>query len=389
MRKIYVAGVGMTNFGFLSGMNVREIGEAAVWAALKNSGLKPSDIEVAYCGYAVSGRLYGQDLMIGQTCLREVGIQEIPILRVESACTSGGCAFREAYLAIQSGLYDVALAFGLEKMLGRPAEVVSSAISAGMDAELYGGFGQLPSSTAALMARRHMYEYGTTKEQLAMISVKNRKHGALNPKAQFRKEVTIEQILNAKMISDPLTLLMLCPATDGGAAAILVSEDFMKRRKIESPIRIAASILTSGRFSFDATLTDLEIVVRTAPKVYEMAGIGPGDIDVIETHDAFVALELCDYEDLGFCKKGEGGRFVESGAASLGGRIPFNPSGGLLSRGHPIGATALAQIVEIVEQLRGQSGPRQVEGAKVGLALCRGGYMMGNGSSLTMHVFER
>jgi acetyl-CoA acetyltransferase len=388
MRNIYVAGVYMTRFGFLA-ENYRELAEEAVWGALKDSGLKPSDIEVAYCGYGNTGLVYNQEFSVGQTCLREIGIREIPILRVEQACNSGSCAFREGIIAIQSGLYDVALVFGVEKLTGKGTPIALNALSAGLDLELYGQFGLLPTNPFAMIARRHMYEFGTTKEQMALVSVKNRKHASLNPKAHFRKETTVEEVLKSAVISDPLTLFMCCPISDGGAAAILVSEDFMQKRNFRKPIKVAGSLLTSGNFSFESTLTHFEITVKTSRKLYEMAGIGPEDIDLAEVHDAFSIAEILHYEDLGFCPKGEGGRFIESGASALGGRVPFCPSGGLLSRGHPLGATGLAQIIEVVEQLRGEAGQRQVKDAKVGLTHCVGGYMMGDGASLTMHVFQR
>ncbi len=389
MRNVYVTGIGMTKFGILPDMNLREIGETAVWAALKDAGLKPSDIGVAYCGYAVSGHIYDQELVMGHTCLRELGIKEIPILRVEQACNSGGFAVREAFLAIQSGFYDVALAFGLEKMFGRGTQKAVDALSKGLDTELYAEYGLTPGATFGLISKRHMYDYGTTVEQMAMVSVKNRRHAALNPRAQFQKELTIEGVLTAPMIAEPVTLPMCCPITDGGAAAILVSEDFLRKRNCRKPVKILASVGASGSPSWTYKLSSHENYAISSKLGYEMAGLGPNDIDVAAVHEPCAIMEIMTYEGLGFCPMGEGGRFVESGASSLGGRLPVNTDGGTLSRGHAIAATGVAQIGEIVTQMRGEAGPRQVEGAKIGLQHCVGGYQMGDACGSTLHILER
>jgi benzoylsuccinyl-CoA thiolase BbsB subunit len=242
----------------------------------------------------------------------------------------------------------------------------------------------------AMVARRHMYEYGTTIEQLAKVSVKNHRNGCLNPYAQFQKEITFEEICNAPMVADPLTVLHCCPTGDGAAATILCNEDVVKRYDAK-PIKLVASVMKSGTYDGGwRDLTTNDQTRRAAQGAYEISGIGPEDLNVIELHDCFTISEIFHYENLGLCNKGEGGRLIEEGETEMTGKIPVNPSGGLLAKGHPLGATGIAQIIEIVWQLRGEAGKRQVSGAKVGLAHCVGGVIDGlDLGACTIHILKK
>lgn len=385
MREVAVIGVGMTPFGKHTGLGIKQLGEQALWEALQDARMKPSDIQVAYCGHA-SGSLSKQEFTPGQVALREVGITRIPVTRVENACASASSAFREAWIAVASGLYDVALAMGIEKMSEASTEEVMRALAGGSDAELEGSMGVTFPGVFAMIARRHMYQYGTTREQMAMVSVKNHRNGARNPLAHYQKECTVEEVLNSRMIAHPLTLLECSPISDGCAVAILTSRDLAQKHNF-SPIWVAASGQASGAWE-GKDITIIDPTIRASQQAYEMAGLGPEDIDLVEVHDCFSIAEILHYEDLGFCPKGEGGRLIQEGATKITGRIPFNTSGGLLSKGHPIGATGLAQIFELVQQLRGRAGARQVDGAKVGMAHCLGGFMHSDACSVAVHILK-
>lgn len=388
MREVVVLGVGMTPFGKFRARSLRELGADACWDALADAGMKPSEVQVAYCGNLAGGLLSGQEAGLGQIILREVGIAGIPVTKVENACSSGSVAFREAWIAVGSGLYDVAFAIGVEKLTeGTTAEVTTALASAG-DMEMEAALGLVFPGIYAMLARRRMAVYGESIEQCARVAIKNHRHGALNPRAQYRNEITLEEIAASPMISDPLTLLHCCPIGDGAAAAILCSTD-VARRGSRPAIRVAASALTSGLFREDREYVGFESTQRAAAQAYEQAGVGPEEIDLAEVHDCFSVAELCHYEDLGFCAPGEGGRLIDSGATALGGRIPVNPSGGLLAKGHPVGATGLAQIAEVVWQLRGEAEGRQVAGARLGLTHCQGGNVQGDALATTIHILQR
>lgn len=384
MRRVGVVGVGITRFGKLEGRGLKDLGREAVVKALRDAGLSARDIQIAYCGYAMS-QLGGQATTPGQLILKEVGVTGIPVTRVENACASGASAFREAWLAIQTGLYDVALAFGVEKMTGAPTPVTLEAMASAADIETEGVLGLTFPGVFAIIARRHMAQYGTTREQMALVAVKNHRHAALNPLAQFPFEVTVEQVIHSPPVAEPLRLYDCCPVSDGAAAAILVSEEYARRQGLR-PIWVAASVLASGTYADDLDLTTFGLTQRAAAQAYEMAGLGPDDVNLAEVHDCFTIAEIIHYEDLGFCAKGEGGALVESGATALGGRLPVNVSGGLKAKGHPVGATGVAQIVEVVEQLRGRAGARQVHGARVGLTHTMGGFTRGDGASVAVHI---
>ena len=387
MRDIYVIGVGSTPYGRLLDWGVREMAEAAAFDALVDAGARPGDIETAYCG--TQGMACSDVTMLhGQIALEQVGITGIPVTNIKNACASGSNAFREAWLALQSGLYDVAIAIGFEKMcapLPGQAQVLFEA--GGGDRMMEGLMGFFPPGSFAMSARFHMATFGTTREQIAGIAVKNRRNGALNPKAQLRKAITVEEVLASRTIAVPLNLYDCCPISDGCAAVILASADAAPRFSGE-PVAVAASAHVSGTYK-DQEALDADTTRRAARLAYDMAGLGPEDIDLAEVHDCFSYAELKHYEDLGFCAPGEGGRLIDEGEVEIGGRIPVNASGGLIAKGHPLGATGIGQIAEVVTQIRGRAGPRQIEGARVGLTHNGGGFRHADTGVVTVHILKQ
>ena len=385
MRDVYVAGVGMTPFARMPDIGIEELGRQAILGALDDAGLPGGAVQVAYAGHARTGRLHGRENGVGQLCCWAAGIRDIPIAGVGNFCASGSAAFCETWLAVGSGLYDVGLALGVEKLSTR-AEKGRPLTSDGM--ELEGLFGFTPPAFFAMVAQRYMAESGATREDLAKVAVKNRGHAVANPVAQYRDPVTVEQVLTSPMVADPLTRLSCCPTGDGAAAAVLVAGDAIDGLSNRRLVRVAASALVSGGYR-NGDLASMEIDRRAAAAAYEMAGLGPEDLDLAEVHDAFTATELVHYEDLGFCGRGDGPRFLSQGEATFGGKIVVNPSGGLLSRGHPLGATGVAQVAEVVLQLRGEAGPRQVPDARAGLTHCVGGFLDGDAASSAVHILVR
>ncbi|MQA24960.1 MAG: thiolase family protein [Micromonosporaceae bacterium] len=371
--KVFVVGVGMTAFGRSPDRSLRSLGREATLNALRDAGVGPRDVGVLVCGTARSGMLQGRESGVGQLVGWELGINQIPVYNVKNYCASGSTSFDVARLAVASGEHDVALAIGLEKLTARAGKG-ATLTSDGMEIE--GDLGFSPPAYFGMLARRHMEQYGTTREQMAMVTVKNRRFSAHNPYTQYKDQVTVDEVLAAKPIAEPLTLLDCCPTTDGAAAAVLVSERVLDRLRVRArAVKVEASVLRTGIYEQLKDMTTFELDVRSSRLAYENAGIGPEDVDVAEVHDAFTIAEITHYEDLGLCAKGEGGQFVESGASDLGGKVAVSTSGGLLTRGHPLGATGLAQVHEIVMQLRGEAGERQVDGAKVGLTHVAGGFM--------------
>ena len=390
-----VAGVGMTRFGKHLDTGLKALGAEAVKAALSDAGLGVGDIEAAYVGNAVAGLLTGQECIRGQVILRSIGLGKVPVVNVENACASASTAMQQACAMVTAGCYDVVLALGVEKLYHPDKTKSFAAFSGAVDVEALagimaalrgaeaskpklstgGGESEAPKRSMfmdiyAAAARSHMARYGTTREQFAAIAAKNSQHGSLNPRAQFREALSIEEVLAAPMIADPLTRPMCSPIGDGAAAVVIVSPRKARELGIRRPVRIAASVLRSG---WDHGIDEPGTVEVCAKEAYEQAGLGPSDVSVIECHDASAPAELMAYESLGLCAKGDGGKLVDSGDTWLSGRIPVNPSGGLLRKGHPVGATGIAQIVELSEQLQGRSAPRQVDGAKVALAHNGGG----------------
>jgi acetyl-CoA acetyltransferase len=387
MREVAIVGIGGTRFGKYSDRSIRVLGEEACIKAIRDAGMKPRDIQLAYAGNFAQWE-WGQGLLIGHAVLRELGLTQIPISRVENGCATGSNAFREAWYKVATGACDTALAFGVEQMTVVGSEKILSVFTGRQHAERDGEMGNSAPGLFALLARRHMEEFGTTREQMAMVTVKNRKYGALNPEAQLTKTVTVEEVLNDRMICDPLTLPQCCPRGDGAAAVVLVAGD-IARRYTSTPIHVAASVQVSGTYPDDRSYTFFDTDVRAAAAAYRMAGLGPEDIDLAEVHDCFSVAEIVHYEDLGFCRKGEGGRFIEEGFSEIGGKTPVNTSGGLLSKGHVIGATGISQIIELVRQLRGQAGRRQVEGARVALQHNGGGFIHTDTASCFIHILRK
>ena len=381
MREVAVIGVGSTVFGKLPGESVEELGRKAVEAALKDAGIKPRDIEFCHCATCFGG------LVIGGRVLKEVGITAIEIVNVENACAGGATALRGVWYGIASGLYDVGIALGVESMTTSP---IAGKLIPPAEGDLEGILGMSTVARWALSMRRHMERYGSSLEQFAKVSVKNHHNGCLNPYSQYKKELTIEEVLNSRMICDPITLLQCCPNTDGAAAAILCSME-KARQYTSKPIAIAASVLTAGDYMFRWKEMAFSDMYRgCAKKAYEMAGCGPEDIDVIELHDPFTYNEISHYEELGLCKEGEGARLIDEDITEIGGEKPVNPSGGLLSRGHPLSATGVEQIAELVWHLRGEAGNRQIPNAKVGLAHTMGGQVAGlEGAAVSIHILKR
>jgi len=386
-REVAVIGVGMTPFGKFPHRSTREMGEEALWEAMTDAGARPEDIQIAYGGYV--GMFMDLPMMAIQVALEQVGITGLPITRVENACGSGSSAYREAWMAIQTGMYDVALAMGIEKLTNPTFDQIRVVRDfGGGDREREGCMGIFPPGIFAMSARRHMQEFGTTREQIAMVSVKNHFHGTMNPKSAYQKEVSLEEVLASRVIADPLRLLECCPNTDGCAAVVLAAKDVLHRFSGD-PVWMAGCGQASGTYTGQGEFFMSQLIQDSAREAYEMAGLGPEDIDMAEVHDCFSMAEITHYEDLDFCKRGEGGRLVEDKVTWLGGKLPVNPSGGLLCKGHPLGATGPGQIYEIVKQLRGQGGKKQVEGARVGLHQNGGGFRHCDGGCSIVSILKK
>ncbi|UCE30511.1 MAG: thiolase family protein [Burkholderiales bacterium] len=379
VRHAYVSGAGMTPFGRHPQRSLTGLGSMACLEALDDAGLAPADVQAAYCGSAMAALVQGES-GLGQSVLWELGIHGIPVVNVENACATGATALHLAWRDVAWGVRDVVLAVGVDKAV-MPKGSVLKAGTTQLEAQL----GDVFPGLFALIAQKHMQAYGTTLRQMARVSVKNHDHGALNPLAQFNKRVTIEQVLESPMIAEPLTLFSCCPNSDGAAAAVICSERWLRDTRRDR-VRIAASVLTSGDYDPMRDLTFWNSESRAVQQAYEASGLGPGDLDLVEVHDAFTISEILHCEAIGLCEPGGGGPLVESGATTLGGRIPVNPSGGLQARGHPPAASGLAQIFEIAVQLRGEAGPRQIAGARVGLAQIMGGSKGNDAQACAVHI---
>jgi len=399
-----IAGVGMTRFMKYPDKGLKQLGSEAVQAAVADAGLALADIEAAYVGNCAAGLVTGQESIRGQVILSTIGVGKIPIINVENACASGSTALLQACAMVSTGLYDIVLALGVEK-LSHPDKMRSFAAFAGaMDVdELNDMIASLQKAATsesgspgenrsmfmdvyAMAARAHMQRYGTTKAQFAAVAAKNSFHGSLNPNAQFRDALSVEQVLHDRLIVEPLTRAMCSPIGDGAAAAVVVSERKARQLGITRPVRVVTSVMHSGWNHRDDEPDTVELCAREA---YAQAGVGPTDLHVVELHDASAPGEIMAYEQLGLCPKGEGGQLVESGATTLGGRIPVNTSGGLLRKGHPVGATGLAQIVELTLQLQGRAGKRQVEGATLALAQNGGGKSGNDAAAMLVTILTR
>jgi len=380
MREVVVAGIGLTKWGVYPDQEWYDFGSEAIFNALKDAEMEWKDIQAAFCGSVYQGTGSGHQ------AIKEVGLTGIPIVNVENACSSGSSAFRLAYQMIASEIYDVVLALGMEKMPRGP--IPSTAFRPW---ELESGF-NVQVANYANEAVEYMHKTGATVEDFARVTVKNRKNGAMNPNARFQKPVTIEEVMNSRMVASPLRLLHCCPLADGASAAILCSRDKLKTKS--RGITVAASVLTSGVYGEGFLQCGIPsslkyppssgIVELSVKEAYDIAGYGPEDMDLVQAYDTMAPAELWDIEKMGFCKAGEARHLLKEGVFDIDGKLPVNTDGGLMSRGHPLGATGLAQICEIVLQLRGEAGQRQVKKARIGLA-----HAMGAGPNSSVTILKK
>ena len=401
MRKVRVVGAGMTRFGKFLKRGLRDLAEEAVQHTVQDAGLGLTEVEAAYVGNSVAGLITGQETIRGQVVLRKTGLLGIPIVNVENACASASTAFHLGWISVVSGLYDCVLALGVEKLsdldkakslrafnsavdISELAEIEKQLGRSGEDAKERSLFMDLYLSMLNPDEPASQSVNGITREQMALVSVKNHYHGSLNPYAQYREAVTLEEVLQSRHVVGPLTVHMCSPLGDGAAAALIVSDEFARRKGLKGP-RVNASVLISGRGDDHSMAPSIR---RAATQAYEMAGIGPEDIDLAEVHDAVAPAEITIYEDLRFCAPGDGPKLLEDRVTWLGGKLPVNTSGGLLARGHPIGATGLGQIVEVVWQLQGKAGKRQVENCQVGLTQNGGGHIGFDLAAMAVHLFS-
>ncbi|MCU0669925.1 MAG: thiolase family protein [Myxococcota bacterium] len=403
-----VAGVGMTRFGKHLDTGLKALGAEAVQAAVGDAGIALDDLDAAYVGNAAAGLVTGQESIRGQVILRSLGLGRLPVVNVENACASGSTALHQAAAMVTAGFHDCVLVLGVEKLYHADKQKSFAAFSGAVDVEaLQEIMTRLRAATAAAAgekkgeggapgekrsmfmdiyaaaARMHMQRYGTTAEHFAAVSAKNSLHGSLNPRAQFRDAMTVAEVLAAPMIAPPLTRPMCSPIGDGAAAVVVMSSRRARERGIAKPVRVLSSVLRSG---WDHAPDEPGTVEVCAQEAYGEAGVGPSDLDLVECHDASAPAEIMAYESLGLCPPGEGGKLVESGATRIGGSVPVNTSGGLLRKGHPVGATGVAQIVEITEQLQGRAGARQVANARIGLAHNGGGNIGSDAAAMCVTI---
>jgi len=382
MREVAVVGVGMQKWGELWEKSLHELFVEAALKAIKDAGV--DHIDAMYAGCMSSGLFNGQE-HIGSLLADFLGVAPIPSTRIESACASGGVAFRTGFIEVASGMSDIVLAGGVEKMTDVGGDEATYALGTAAFQDYEGFNGTTFPGIYAMIAHRHMHQFGTTPEQLAQVAVKNHGNGSMNPFAQYPMKVTVDQVLNSVMIADPLHILDCSPITDGAAAVILCPVEMAK--KLGKPI---IKIIGSGQATDTIALHDREDITflnstaKAAEIAYKMADKTPEDIDVAEVHDCFTIAEICITEALRFCERGKGGEFVESGKSAIGGQLPINTSGGLKSKGHPVGASGIAQIIEIVHQLRNEADQRQVEKVRIGLTQNMGG----SGGSAVVHILE-
>lgn len=379
MRGVSVAGIGMTAFGRHLDRNLQSLSAEAVSDALADAGLQPGDVQAAYVGNAFAGITTGQEAVRGQVSLLGAVARGIPIYNVENACASSATGFQLAWLAVAAGQVDTALVLGVEKLFHEDRTTAGRALRTAGDVVESAGqpnyFMRIYANRAAAFAERS----GATPLHFAMVSMKNRRHGSLNPLAHHRIEVTLDEVLESTMIEVPLTRLMCSPIADGAAAVVLRASDLDRGRRA---IPVRAAVVIGGGL-------DEPVPRRAAKLAYERAGVGPEDLDLVELHDGASPAELDLYEQLGLCRAGEAVRMIATGESSLGGRLPVNSSGGLLARGHPVGATGIAQVHELVCQIRGEAGARQIPNARVGLAENAGGYVGGDTAAGTAIILGR
>ena len=378
MSDVYVLGVDMIKFGRFPERTVPDLGAEAALLALDDAGLNIGNMEAFYCG-----NLGQANAMVGQRILQEIGQTGIPVVNCSNACATGATAFREAWTSIKAGLYDVVLAVGVEQM--GTGLLGGAGGGSGIPKEGLLGSGTMPAVFAEA-GMEHARKYGTTFEQFAKISVKNHHHSTMNPKSRYQIETPLDEVMNSEMIAYPNTKLMCSANVDGSAAAILVSEKKAKSLGLKRAIKVKASALTSDPYEErNLVMPNVNTLTRNAVKdAYDMAGIGPEDLDLVELHDCFASAEMLHYGNLGLCKDEDAGKFVDEGYFEIDGKLPVNLSGGLLAKGHPTGATGVANLYEICTQLRGEAGQRQMKNPKIGLA-----HVIGLGSACGIHILEK
>jgi acetyl-CoA acetyltransferase len=380
-QQVTISGMAMTPFGRHEQSSMQALAQTALLNAAQDAGIGTDQIQAVYCANVYGG------MVLGQALLRDLGLQGQPLYNIENACASGATAVHLAMHALQLGVYDTVAILGVEML----TQLGGGAIPLQRNdykTELFADQGMVLPAVYAMRATRYLHEHGIDAGELARIAVKNRYNGSLNPFAQTRKETTVEEVLASRMVADPLTLLQCCPsAVDGAAALILTTRP---PSGMHQPVRILASVIQTGKREDGCDdILDAEITARAARIAYEQAGVGPRDLNVIELHDAFTIAELIYYEALGLCERGQASALLNSGATALGGRIPVNPSGGLLAKGHPLGATGVAQMVEVGWHLQGRAGGRQVANARVGLTQCTGGGIAGvDHASSAVHILS-
>jgi acetyl-CoA acetyltransferase len=386
MREVSIIGVGMTRFTKWLERSMPDLGHEAVWKAMQDANMGVKDIQVAYSGNTLGAQLTDIKGEVGQRVLTEAGFYKIPIINVQNACSTGSTALRGAYLEVASGNFDVALAIGTEKLF---CGDTSKSIGAMADGTALAQFGFMFVGLYSMQLRGWMERTGVTKADFAKVTVKNMYNGSLNPYAQFQKPVTVEEVLGSRVVAEPLHLFMCCTMGDGSAAVIVCAKEIARRFTSKPLIDIAACELISGSYTFPGEEHE-PISTRAAKRAYEKAGIGPEDVQVAEVHDAMAPAELKIYEEIGFCMPGESGRMIDEGVTALTGRLPVNPSGGLAAKGHPIAATGLAQIAELVWQMRGEAGTRQVtNNPKVGLTENAGGWVADDNAACGVTILKR
>ncbi len=388
MRDVAIIGVKNTNFGEMWEKSLRDIFVEAGIGALKDAGVAGEDIGSMYVGNMSSGQFVDQE-HVGALIADYSGLARnlhVPATRVEAACASGGLALRQGMLAVASGHEDIVVAAGVEKMTDISSSSASTALAAAADREWEGIMGATFPGLYAMIAQLHMHKYGTTSEQLAEVAVKNHFNGSMNPIAQYKSKISVEAVLRSIMVADPLHIFDCSPISDGASALVLAPAE-IAHEYTDTPIYIKASAQASDTIALHdrRDITTLDATVNAAKKAYAMAKVTPADIDLVEVHDCFTIAEICAIEDLGFAKKGEGGKVTAEGETAIGGRIPVNTSGGLKSCGHPVGATGIKQAVEITQQLRGEAGKRQVDGAEIGMTHNVGG----SGATAVIHILSR
>jgi len=383
MRDVAIIGVGMNKWGELWESSLRDIFTEAALLAIEDAGV--DHIDSMYIGCMSSGLFVGQE-HLSSLLADYLGMGPIPATRVESACASGGLTLRTGLIDVASGMNDIVLVGGVEKMTDVSVHGATFALSTAADQEYEVYHGVTFPGLYALMARAHMHRYGTTRKQLAQVAVKNHFHGSMNPLAQYPQKITAEEVIESVMVADPLRILDCSPITDGAAAVILAPLDLAKKISKKPVVKIIGSGHATDTIALHSRndLTEIKSTERAAKIAYEMAGKSPDEIHLAEVHDCFTIAEICVIEALGFVEKGKGGPETEHGLTTLGGKIPVNTSGGLKSKGHPVGATGVAQAIEITKQLRGEAGERQVKNAKVGLTQNMGG----SGGSSIVHIME-